>query len=168
LKGATFRQHYYPEGGWGWVVAACCFIVNAFTHGIHLSFGVLQLEIVRHLQEQQQLRQHQRQSFRQRLYSPPSQPSSSDVAVSAVDGGELSDDAGKRGENPIFCSHIFVVPFCGLARRRRRRRRRPFPRPLRHPHYTANENASPLPFPIVCLSFCLSGVTICTARAPES
>ncbi len=50
-KSATFRQHYYPEGGWGWVVAFCCFLVNVFTYGIQLSFGVLQLELVRHVRE---------------------------------------------------------------------------------------------------------------------
>ena len=27
-KSATFRQHYYPEGGWGWVVTFCATIVQ--------------------------------------------------------------------------------------------------------------------------------------------
>ena len=52
-KSATFRQHYYPEGGWGWVVAACCFAANAFTFGLQLSFGVMQAELLRHLKEHQ-------------------------------------------------------------------------------------------------------------------
>ena len=42
-KSATFRQHYYPEGNWGWVIAACCFLANVFTTGLQLSFGVLQV-----------------------------------------------------------------------------------------------------------------------------
>ena len=50
-KSATFRQHYYPEGGWGWVVAFCCFVVNVFTYGLQLSFGALQLGLVEHVRE---------------------------------------------------------------------------------------------------------------------
>merc|ERR1719411_1173291 len=46
-KSATFRQHYYPEGGWGWVICFCCFLVNIFTTGLQLSFSVLSLEILR-------------------------------------------------------------------------------------------------------------------------
>ena len=46
-KSATFRQHYYPEGGWGWVITFCCFLVNIFTTGLQLSFSVLYLEIIR-------------------------------------------------------------------------------------------------------------------------
>ncbi len=47
-KSATFRQHYYPEGGWGWVITLCCFVVNMFTTGMQLSYGVLQLEVAKH------------------------------------------------------------------------------------------------------------------------
>ena len=47
-KSATFRQHYYPEGGWGWVITFCCFLVNIFTTGLQLSFSVLYLEILGH------------------------------------------------------------------------------------------------------------------------
>ena len=46
-KSATFRQHYYPEGGWGWVITFCCFVVNIFTTGLQLSFSVLSLQILR-------------------------------------------------------------------------------------------------------------------------
>ena len=45
-KSATFRQHYYPEGNWGWVIAACCFLANVFTTGLQLSFGVLQVRLI--------------------------------------------------------------------------------------------------------------------------
>ncbi len=47
-KSATFRQHYYPEGGWGWVITFCCFLVNIFTTGLQLSFSTLYLEIIQH------------------------------------------------------------------------------------------------------------------------
>jgi len=50
-KSATFRQHYYPEGGWGWVITFCSFLVNIFTTGLQLSFSILYLEIVRHCDE---------------------------------------------------------------------------------------------------------------------
>ena len=39
-KSATFRQHYYPEGGWGWVICLCAILVQIFTSGIQLSFGI--------------------------------------------------------------------------------------------------------------------------------
>ncbi|XP_040583560.1 monocarboxylate transporter 12 [Lepeophtheirus salmonis] len=45
-KGATLRQHYYPEGGWGWVITFCCFLVELFTTGLQLSFSILYLEII--------------------------------------------------------------------------------------------------------------------------
>ena len=46
-KSATFRQHYYPEGGWGWIICVCAVIVEIFTSGIQLSFGVLYVHILR-------------------------------------------------------------------------------------------------------------------------
>jgi len=46
-KQATIRQHYYPEGGWGWVILLCSLTVQALSHGIQLSFGVLLLAIIR-------------------------------------------------------------------------------------------------------------------------
>lgn len=36
---ATIRQHYYPEGEWGWAVAACAAFVNALTFGLQLNFS---------------------------------------------------------------------------------------------------------------------------------
>jgi len=74
LKQATIRQHYYPEGGWGYVIVVVSFLVqvNQFprlinqshttrntskhlhfsleqvlTHGLQMSFGVLLLIILR-------------------------------------------------------------------------------------------------------------------------
>ena len=47
-KSATFRQHYYPEGAWGWVITFCCFLVNIFTYGLQFSYALLELEVVEH------------------------------------------------------------------------------------------------------------------------
>jgi len=46
-KQATIRQHYYPEGGWGWVILLCSLSVQVLSHGLQLSFGVLLLSIVK-------------------------------------------------------------------------------------------------------------------------
>ena len=46
-KSATFRQHYYPEGGWGWIIAACAVLVQILTSGLQMSFGILYIHILR-------------------------------------------------------------------------------------------------------------------------
>ena len=46
-KSATFRQHYYPEGGWGWVICACAVVVQLLTTGLQFSFGILYLHVLR-------------------------------------------------------------------------------------------------------------------------
>ncbi|XP_030752675.1 monocarboxylate transporter 12-like isoform X2 [Sitophilus oryzae] len=43
----TLKQHYYPEGGWGWVVLWAAVFVHILGHGFVMSVGWLQLEIVR-------------------------------------------------------------------------------------------------------------------------
>lgn len=43
----TLKQHYYPEGGWGWVVAAVAVATHLLTHGLHLASGVFVQELVR-------------------------------------------------------------------------------------------------------------------------
>ncbi|XP_039287915.1 uncharacterized protein LOC111049387 [Nilaparvata lugens] len=42
----TLKQHYYPEGGWGWVVLLTAFLVQLLTHGLHTASGVLLSETV--------------------------------------------------------------------------------------------------------------------------
>ncbi|XP_022166266.1 monocarboxylate transporter 10 isoform X2 [Myzus persicae] len=42
----TLKQHYYPEGGWGWVVAAVAVAAHLLTHGLHLASGVFVQELV--------------------------------------------------------------------------------------------------------------------------
>ncbi|RLU25516.1 hypothetical protein DMN91_001672 [Ooceraea biroi] len=36
----TLKQHYYPEGGWGWVVLLVGLLVQILSHGAHGSVGV--------------------------------------------------------------------------------------------------------------------------------
>lgn len=40
-KVTTLRRHYYPEGGWGWVIIICTILVHIFNHGIQLSCSQL-------------------------------------------------------------------------------------------------------------------------------
>jgi hypothetical protein len=43
----TIKQHYYPEGGWGWLVLFCALLVQVLTHGLHVAVGVLTPEMLR-------------------------------------------------------------------------------------------------------------------------
>lgn len=43
----TLRQHYYPEGGWGWVLVVVGFLVQTISHGLHMSLGVFAIEVAR-------------------------------------------------------------------------------------------------------------------------
>ncbi|KAK9303602.1 hypothetical protein QLX08_004764 [Tetragonisca angustula] len=36
----TLKQHYYPEGGWGWVVLFVGTLVQMLSHGVHGSSGI--------------------------------------------------------------------------------------------------------------------------------
>jgi len=36
----TLRQHYYPEGGWGWVILFVGLLVQILSHGAHGAVGV--------------------------------------------------------------------------------------------------------------------------------
>lgn len=48
---STITQHYYPEGGWGYVVLAVAAICHALMCGLHLSAGVFILEILGRFKE---------------------------------------------------------------------------------------------------------------------
>lgn len=43
----TLRQHYYPEGGWGFIIIFIGLIMQCIAHGIHMSAGVVLVEIMR-------------------------------------------------------------------------------------------------------------------------
>ena len=47
LKQATIRQHYYPEGGWGYIVVTVAFLVQVIAHGFQMAVGILILWIVK-------------------------------------------------------------------------------------------------------------------------
>lgn len=44
---STIKQHYYPEGGWGWLVLFCAVLVQCLAHGLHGAAGVLWPEVQR-------------------------------------------------------------------------------------------------------------------------
>ncbi|KAG5322528.1 MOT10 protein, partial [Pseudoatta argentina] len=48
---AGMRAHFYPEGGWGWLVCAAGFLALLLTTGMQLAFGLLHLYAARHLGE---------------------------------------------------------------------------------------------------------------------
>ena len=37
----TLKQHYYPEGGWGWVVLLVAILTNLIAFGMQLCLAVL-------------------------------------------------------------------------------------------------------------------------------
>lgn len=45
LKQRTLKQHYYPEGHWGWFIVISGTIVQCIDHGLHLGSAVLQQQI---------------------------------------------------------------------------------------------------------------------------
>ena len=38
---STIKQHYYTEGGWGWIVVCVAIAVHVLTHGLHMSGNFL-------------------------------------------------------------------------------------------------------------------------------
>lgn len=49
--GRLLRRHYYPEAGWGWVVVACACMVHLLNHGLQLSFGTLERDVVQRFRD---------------------------------------------------------------------------------------------------------------------
>ncbi|GAB6027121.1 hypothetical protein CHUAL_013854 [Chamberlinius hualienensis] len=54
-KTATIRLHYYPEGGWGWVICGCAMLVEIVAQGLHMAYGAFYVEILLNYGEQKQL-----------------------------------------------------------------------------------------------------------------
>ena len=48
ITARTLKQHYYPEGGWGWLVALAAFLVNIIGHGVQVSLAILFLHNLAH------------------------------------------------------------------------------------------------------------------------
>ncbi|XP_065089111.1 monocarboxylate transporter 2-like isoform X3 [Ochlerotatus camptorhynchus] len=48
----TLRQHYYPEGGWGWLLTVIGFTIHCICHGLHLSAGVFMMEMANVFRQQ--------------------------------------------------------------------------------------------------------------------
>ncbi|XP_023331483.1 monocarboxylate transporter 9 [Eurytemora carolleeae] len=42
---SAIRQHFYPEGGWGWVVVFCSFLAHCLTSGNLLAGGAIALQL---------------------------------------------------------------------------------------------------------------------------
>lgn len=43
----TLKQHYYPEGGWGWVIVVVAVVVHVLNQGLITSIGLFYIEILR-------------------------------------------------------------------------------------------------------------------------
>ncbi|KAL4716181.1 hypothetical protein ACJJTC_013958, partial [Scirpophaga incertulas] len=43
----TLTRHYYPEGGWGWGIAAAATLAQLLAHGLHQASAVLAVEAVK-------------------------------------------------------------------------------------------------------------------------
>lgn len=48
----AIRQHFYPDGGWGWIICGVAFLAHVFTSGLQLSYGLLLLYTMRHLKQE--------------------------------------------------------------------------------------------------------------------
>ncbi|XP_011502583.1 PREDICTED: monocarboxylate transporter 10-like [Ceratosolen solmsi marchali] len=46
---SRIRMHFYPEGGWGWLVCTAGFLAVLLTNGMQLAFGQLYIYIIKHL-----------------------------------------------------------------------------------------------------------------------
>lgn len=41
LPPPTLKQHYYPEGGWGWFIVLIAVVVQTLNHGVQIAAGAL-------------------------------------------------------------------------------------------------------------------------------
>ena len=40
----TLKQHYYPEGGWGWIIVIVTLCVQVISHGLQLGLAMYVME----------------------------------------------------------------------------------------------------------------------------
>lgn len=52
-KVTTLSRHYYPEGGWGWVVVCVSVCVHLLNHGLQLSWSMVVPECAHRFQASQ-------------------------------------------------------------------------------------------------------------------
>ncbi|KAL5280342.1 hypothetical protein ACFFRR_004369 [Megaselia abdita] len=45
----AIRQHFYPDGGWGWIICSISFLAHLLTSGLQLSYCLLLVYAVKHL-----------------------------------------------------------------------------------------------------------------------
>ncbi|XP_075151179.1 uncharacterized protein LOC142225288 [Haematobia irritans] len=43
------RQHFYPDGGWGWIICGMSFLIHILTTGLQLSYGLTLFYAVHHI-----------------------------------------------------------------------------------------------------------------------
>ncbi len=41
----TLKQHYYPEGGWGWIVVVVTFLVQTLSVGFPIGLGMFLIDL---------------------------------------------------------------------------------------------------------------------------
>ncbi|XP_069174830.1 monocarboxylate transporter 12 isoform X2 [Procambarus clarkii] len=51
-KKETIGRHYYPEGGWGWVVLFMALLIHMASHGLHQAAGIILLHILKQFPEE--------------------------------------------------------------------------------------------------------------------
>lgn len=51
----TLKQHYYPEGGWGWIIVICAFLVQCLSHGFHGASGIIFQQILNRFEDADEL-----------------------------------------------------------------------------------------------------------------
>ncbi|XP_041982093.1 monocarboxylate transporter 4-like [Aricia agestis] len=49
LDTRPIKHHYYPEGGWGWIVCGAAFLAHLVSTGLQLAYGALHVYALRHL-----------------------------------------------------------------------------------------------------------------------
>lgn len=42
----TLHQHYYPEGGWGWIILLIGALIQCISHGLHMAIGTMLVNVV--------------------------------------------------------------------------------------------------------------------------
>ncbi|XP_061379363.1 monocarboxylate transporter 4-like [Danaus plexippus] len=49
LDTRAIKHHFYPEGGWGWIVCGAAFLAHLLSTGLQLAYGALHVYAIRHL-----------------------------------------------------------------------------------------------------------------------